>query len=234
MILCLETATSLCSVALCDRNGSVFVEESEESRSHASRLTLLAEEVLGKAGISAKQLEAVAVSRGPGSYTGLRIGVSTAKGIAYGASIPLIGIDTTLSMYHGFLPLASVKYGSRMDDLFCPVLDARRMEVYYSVYNTSGCSVKNICATIVDSSFPGGLQSSVRIFIFGDAVAKCRQVISNENIVFDDEFRLSASFMTRAAYEAFDTQDFEDIAYFEPFYLKDFIATRPVKNILGQ
>ena len=124
MILCLETATGLCSVALCGTSGIVALKESAEGRSHASLLTLFVQEILNEAGINACDLDAVAVSKGPGSYTGLRIGVSAAKGIAYAASIPLIAIDTTYSMFNGFKSSFAENYEITRHDLFCPVLDA--------------------------------------------------------------------------------------------------------------
>ena len=132
MIICLETSTLLCSVALCDDNGVVALRESREDKSHASLLTVFIEELLKEAGMRAGELDAVAVSKGPGSYTGLRIGVSTAKGIAFAASIPLIGVETTLLMYHGIDETVRRKYGMDKTSLFVPMLDARRMEVYYS------------------------------------------------------------------------------------------------------
>ncbi|MBN1108660.1 MAG: tRNA (adenosine(37)-N6)-threonylcarbamoyltransferase complex dimerization subunit type 1 TsaB [Bacteroidales bacterium] len=233
MILCIETATSLCSVALCDRDGVVITGHSDDSRSHASQLTILIGQVLRETGMKASGLEAVVVSRGPGSYTGLRIGVSTAKGIAWGASIPLIGVDTTLSMFHGYIEAARKKHAALEHDLFCPVLDARRMEVYYAVYNAQGNTVTGIGAAIVDNTFPPVTDDSERIFIFGDAAVKCREVINRNNVFFDEDFRISSSSMMKPAYEALDKKQFEDVAYFEPFYLKDFLATKPVKNILG-
>lgn len=233
MILCIETATSLCSVALCDRDRVVIARDSGAERSHAARLTLLIEQVLRETGTRASDLEAVAVSRGPGSYTGLRIGVSTAKGIAWGASIPVIGVDTTLSMFHGYIEMAGESYTNGRNDLFCPVIDARRMEVYYAVYDEEGNVVKPISAAVVDSSFPPGLKDAGRVFFFGDAVAKCRETIKRNNSVFDEGFRISAASMWKPAYEALGKKKFEDLAYFEPFYLKDFLATKPVKNILG-
>ena len=130
MILCLETATPVCSVALCDRTGIILVRESRENKSHATRLTLIIEELLKEADIRPADLEAVAVSKGPGSYTGLRIGVSVAKGIAYGASVPLIGIDTTRSMFNGMISVSNEKHGTDSTSLFCPMIDAKRMEVF--------------------------------------------------------------------------------------------------------
>jgi tRNA threonylcarbamoyladenosine biosynthesis protein TsaB len=233
MILCLETATTLCSVALCDINRVVAIRESDESRSHASSLTVFIESILKDAGIEAGDLDAVAVSKGPGSYTGLRIGVSVAKGIAYAASVPLIGINTTLSMFHGFSESARKKYDITTTDLFCPVLDARRMEVYYSVFNAAGNTIKSIRAEIMGKDSFSDLSESSRIFLFGDGAAKCKGVIAGKNVIIDIDFRISASFLHKPAYEALNHQHFEDVAYFEPFYLKDFLTSKPVKNILG-
>jgi len=234
MILCLETATPICSVALCDRNGIVALKESGEDRSHAFRLTLFIENILKEAGVKAGSLEAVAVSKGPGSYTGLRIGVSTGKGIAYAASIPLISVDTTLSMFLGFFPDAEKKYDIKPTDLFCPSLDARRMEIYYSVLDISGNTIKGISAEIVDREFLIAFQPDRRIFIFGDGAAKCSDVMVRKDVVFTGDFKISAAFMKSAAYNALDNKRFEDVAYFEPFYLKDFLTTKPVKNITGK
>jgi tRNA threonylcarbamoyladenosine biosynthesis protein TsaB len=233
MILCLETATTLCSVALCDKSGVHALRESDEGRSHASLLTVFIEEVLKEAGIQAGDLEAVAVSKGPGSYTGLRSGVSVAKGIAYAASIPLISVGSTLSMFIGFKSITDRKSGITGTDLFCPALDARRMEVYYSVFDPEGNIVRSIRAEIMDGDSLSDLPLSSRIFIFGDGAAKCKEIIRRGNLVFDSDFRISAAFMQQPAYEALDKQLFEDVAYFEPFYLKDFLTSKPVKNILG-
>jgi tRNA threonylcarbamoyladenosine biosynthesis protein TsaB len=232
MILCFETATHLCSVALCDSKGVVAIRESDEGRSHASLLTVFAGEVLREGGIEASQLEAIAVSKGPGSYTGLRIGVSAAKGMAYATAVPLIGIPTTTSMFYGFRELAKDRYGLEKSDLFVPALDARRMEVYLSVLNSEGTTVKEITAEIVDPSTFKSLPSASRIFVFGDGAAKCRGVVSGENIIIDSNFTISAASMQAPAFEALRSGNFEDLAYFEPFYLKDFITSKP-RNTLG-
>jgi tRNA threonylcarbamoyladenosine biosynthesis protein TsaB len=232
MILCLETATNICSVALCDNNGIVALKESAEGRSHASLLTVFISDILKEAGIKAENLEAVAVSKGPGSYTGLRIGVSAAKGIAYAASIPLIGVATTLSMFHGFKTIADIRYGASQSDLYAPALDARRMEIYYCILDSSGKEVKGISAEIINHDTFSNFASSSKIFVFGDGASKCHEVLKGKNIIIDDDFRISASFMHKPAYEAMDEKRFEDVAYFEPFYLKDFLTTKPVKNIL--
>src|SRR4030042_4841652 len=230
MILCLETSTTFCSVALCSNEGGGAVRESSENKSHATRLAVFIQELFNETGISAGDLEAVAVSKGPGSYTGLRIGVSVAKGIAYAVNIPLIGIDTTCSMFHGFI---SSKTDLNETDLFCPLLDARRMEVYYSVFDFSGNVIKNTRAEIMDGDSFNDLPGSSRIFFFGDGSDKCRDIIKRGNIIFDENFRISASFMQKPAYESLNAHRYEDVAYFEPFYLKDFLTTKPVRNILG-
>jgi tRNA threonylcarbamoyladenosine biosynthesis protein TsaB len=233
MILCLETATPVCSVALCNRDGIISVRESLEKKSHATQLTVFIEELLREAGIKAHELEAVAVSKGPGSFTGLRIGVSAAKGIAYGASVPLIGIDTTLSMYYGMIEIADRKYGTDSTSLYCPMIDARRMEVYYSLYDHKGETVKEISAEIIHKESFTEISESVKIVFFGDGAEKCREITGHRNSVFVTDFVISASYMQKPVYRAFDSNHFEDVAYFEPFYLKDFIATVQRKNFVA-
>ena len=234
MILCVETATDLCSVALCDTGGTVALRDNDKGRSHASVLTVFIEEILMEAGIRAGNLDAIAVSKGPGSYTGLRIGVSVAKGMAYAASIPLIGVDTTCSMFHGFSDKTIKESDITCIDLFCPALDARRMEVYYAVYNSKGNIVSNIKAEIMDKNSFSEFPETSRIFLFGDGAVKCLGVVNRKNVIIVTDFRMSASFMHKPAYEALNSNRFEDVAYFEPFYLKDFLTSKPVKNILGK
>lgn len=234
MILCIETSTSICSVALCDSNRVIALRENTENKSHASLLTVYIDEILKSERIIASDLEAVAVSKGPGSYTGLRIGVSAAKGITYAASLPLIGIDTTLSMFYGLPDNIRESRGVDNVSLFVPMLDARRMEVYYAIYRNDGTMVKNISAEIINENSFADIPESVRIVLFGDGASKCRPVLQRKNIAFADEFRISAAFMQKPAYDHFRSGRFEDVAYFEPFYLKDFIATVPRKNIPGR
>lgn len=229
MIICLETATTLCSVALCDDSGIISLRE-DDSRSHASLVTVFVDEILREHDMKVRDLEAVAVSKGPGSYTGLRIGVSVAKGLAFGAGIPLIGIDTTLSMCNGMIMKG---YGQDKDSLFCPMLDARRMEVYYAIYDASGSKIKDISAEIITENSFRSFPESKKIIFFGDGAMKCREVIGRENAVFAEEFRISAAHMYAPVIKAFKEKKFEDIAYFEPFYLKDFITTVSRKNVFG-
>jgi len=225
MIICLETATNICSVALCDSAGVISLRESNDIKSHASMLTIFIDEIFKEAGITARQLDAVAVSKGPGSYTGLRIGVSVAKGIAYAASIPVIAIDTTISMFYGV---------TKKSAFCCPMLDARRMEIYYAIYRSNGEIFRNIAAEIITPETFSDIPEENEILLFGDGAKKCREVIKRPNITYDDNFRMSASHMHHPANKAFKEGDFEDVAYFEPFYLKDFITSMPRKNILGK
>jgi tRNA threonylcarbamoyladenosine biosynthesis protein TsaB len=230
MIICLETATNLCSVALCDNAGVISRRESNEGKSHASMLTVFIEEIFRENNIRAHDLDAVAVSKGPGSYTGLRIGVSVAKGIAYAASLPLIGIDTTLSMFWGIAGNESDQEADK-STLFCPMLDARRMEVYFAVYDTEGNTIKNISAEIIHEDSFSNFPVSQKIIFFGDGAAKCKDLIKRKNIYFADDFRISASYMHIPVLKAFKALKYEDVAYFEPFYLKDFITSIPRKNL---
>ena len=234
MIICLETATNLCSVALCDSAGVISVLESDESKSHASLLTVFIHEILRNNGITVQDLDCVAVSKGPGSYTGLRIGVSVAKGLAYGASIPLIGIETTLSMFYGIISGKYFSTGPERNTLFCPMLDARRMEVYYAIYDADGNNIRNISAEVITKDTFAGYPESQKIIFFGDGALKCRDVIDRKNATFATEFMMSASYMYQPVFMAFNNHNYEDVAYFEPLYLKDFITSKPRKNILGK
>jgi len=234
MILCLETATNLCSVALCDSAGVISLRESNESKSHASQLTVFIEEIFRDNGIRAQDLKAVAVSKGPGSYTGLRIGVSVAKGIAYGASIPLIGIETTYSMFWGINKSININPGSETGSLFCPMLDARRMEVYYALYDSAGNKIKDIAAEVINNDTFKDFPETRKIIFFGDGALKCKEVINRENALFATEYRISASHMHIPVIQAINEHLYEDVAYFEPLYLKDFITSKPTKNILGK
>ena len=234
MIICLETATNLCSVALCDSAGVISLRESNESKSHAAVLTVFIEEILRDRGIKVTDLDAVAVSKGPGSYTGLRIGVSVAKGISYGASIPLIAIETTLSMFWGIAGSNYFSEATAADTLFCPMLDARRMEVYFAIYDSTGNKIKDISAEIIDEDTFANIPESQKIIFFGDGALKCKEVINRKNALFASDYMISASYMHKPVYRALINRSYEDVAYFEPLYLKDFITSKPRKNILGK
>lgn len=231
MILCLETATNLCSVAICSKEKVVALRESNSLKSHASSLTVFIQEILKETGIKPGDLEAVAVSKGPGSYTGLRIGVSVAKGIAFAASIPMIGIETTYSMFWGMDKPANIDLS---ETFYCPMIDAGRMEVYYALYDFKGNTVKNISAEVMNEDSFTDIPLSDEIIFFGDGALKFREVFKRPNIKVEAGFTFSASHMRIPAYRAFEEKRFEDVAYFEPFYLKDFITTKQRKNILGR
>jgi tRNA threonylcarbamoyladenosine biosynthesis protein TsaB len=231
MILCLETATNLCSVALCNKERVVALRESSNLKSHASSLTVFIQEILKETGEKPADLEAVAVSKGPGSYTGLRIGVSVAKGIAFAASIPMIGIETTYSMFCG---MAKPANADQSKTFYCPMIDARRMEVYYAIYDYYGNTIKDISAEVMNEDSFNDIPHSNEIIFFGDGALKFRDIFKRPNIKFEAGFSISASDMRIPAYKAFEERRFEDVAYFEPFYLKDFITTKQRKNILGR
>jgi tRNA threonylcarbamoyladenosine biosynthesis protein TsaB len=234
MVLCIETATNICSVALCSGAEAISVKESADLKSHASKLTVFIDEVLKEIGINARDLEAVAVGKGPGSYTGLRIGVSVAKGIAFAASIPLVAVGTTLSMFWGIAGSRKEICDDPENTLFCPMIDARRMEVYNAIYDSHGNVKKEISADIITENSFADIPGSIKIIFFGDGATKCKEVIKRKNIYFAEDYRISASHMRKPVYQAIDNQHFEDVAYFEPFYLKDFITSIPRKNILGK
>jgi tRNA threonylcarbamoyladenosine biosynthesis protein TsaB len=160
----------------------------------------------------------------------LRIGVSAAKGIAFAASVPLIGIETTYSMFRGLM--GEIKEPG-CNTLYCPMLDARRMEVYYAIYDCRGNSVKDISAEVIDTDSFADIPQHNELVFFGDGASKLRDVIRRPNIRFEENFRMSAAHLCSPSYKALREKRFEDVAYFEPLYLKDFITTKQKKNILG-
>jgi tRNA threonylcarbamoyladenosine biosynthesis protein TsaB len=155
-----------------------------------------------------------------------------AKGIAFGASIPLIGIETTLSMFWGLR--SGVNHLSESDTLYCPMLDARRMEVYYAIYDSTGKKLKDISAEIINNESFSDIPESTKMILFGDGALKCKDVIARKNLVFSGDYLISASHMLKPVFNAFENNHFEDVAYFEPLYLKDFITSKPRKNIFGK
>jgi len=223
MILQIETATSSCSVALANQGNVIALKQLSGRNVHAEMITLFIEELIAAAGITLQNIDAVAVSSGPGSYTGLRIGVSTAKGLCFALDKPLIAVETLEAMALG----AIVNHGDLIDGetLLCPMIDARRMEVYTAVFDANGSRVKPTSAEIIDeNSFADRLENN-KIVFFGDGAEKCREALGkNRNAVFIPDFVNSAADLTKKAFEKFKNEAFDDVAYFEPFYLKDFIA----------
>ncbi len=225
-ILQIETATQVCSVAIAINGETIALKEEAAQNIHASSLTLFIEEAMKTAKLDYADLDAVAVSKGPGSYTGLRIGVSTAKGLCFALDKPLIAIPTLQMMANGFL-LQNPNYGG----LVCPMIDARRMEVFTAVYTNHLVEFETVNAKIVDEkSFILELDNHFVTFI-GDGAEKCKGVLEHQNAHFSTANFNSAANMSTLAKKAFDKQIFEDVAYFEPFYLKDFVFTTP-KNKL--
>jgi tRNA threonylcarbamoyladenosine biosynthesis protein TsaB len=220
LILHIETSTELCSVALSRGNQCLAVRENSEGRNHAVLLTPFMNDLLHANHIPVGRLDAVSVSSGPGSYTGLRIGLSTAKGLCYGGNIPLISVSTLQAMSIGFTRQHDVPVSA----LMCPMIDARRMEVYTALYDQDGRQVKNISAEIITKqSFVHWLDRHP-IYFFGNGAAKCRTTMMHPNAIFPEGFAHSSAYMIQPALQSYSEKRFEDTAYFEPFYLKDFIA----------
>jgi tRNA threonylcarbamoyladenosine biosynthesis protein TsaB len=220
-ILSLETSTTVCSVALHESDSLVAVAEVHLEHSHASKLAQLIDTVIKISGFSLGELNAVAVSSGPGSYTGLRIGTSTAKGICFALNIPLIAINT-LAILSEQMNKTNIERS-----LLCPMIDARRMEVYCSVTDEKGSLVQGVEARIIDEKSFEDLLSGHRMIFFGNGAEKCRSVISHANAFFVDGVTPSAVQLGSMACRKFERGEFEDLYHFEPFYLKEFKAKKP-------
>ena len=216
-ILNIETSTKACSVAIHKNGNLIALKESvTENFSHSEKLLVFVEELIENSQLKLVDISAIAVSMGPGSYTGLRIGVATAKGLCYGLNIPLISISTLKSMSLGM----SLKMKA---DLFCPMIDARRMEVYSAFFDINNIRKRGIQADILDSnSYKNELKE--KVIFFGDGSDKAKEVIKSKHAIFIADFHPSANFIGMLSYQKFLNSDFEDLAYFEPFYLKDFVA----------
>ena len=223
VILNIETSTRVCSVGLAVDGIITSLKETHVANSHAELVTLYAEQAINEAGYNFADIDAVAVSMGPGSYTGLRIGVSTAKGFCYALDKPLIAIDTLKAMAAGMIALIK-------DDPFlvCPMIDARRMEVYAAVYDHQLQCIQKTEALIIDSGSFHDVLSDRPIYFGGDGAAKCKEVLGHQNnAVFLESFHPSAKFMASLSEKKYQQDQFEDVAYFEPYYLKDFVAGIP-------
>lgn len=212
-ILHLETATKACSVALSKDGKLAQIEESrDEQYSHGEKLTLFIQDVLKREGITAAQLNAISLSSGPGSYTGLRIGVSVAKGLCYSLKLPLIAIDSLRCLYE----LARIKYENQR---VIPMIDARRMEVFCAIFEHNK-QLRPITAEILVADTFRELEPFV---VCGDATEKVSRLWQERKLTFDFEIYSSAAGQVKAAWQKYQNQEFEDLAYFEPFYLKDFM-----------
>ena len=213
-ILNIETSTKNCSVSLALNGKSIAVKEiAEAGFSHAEKLHVFFEDILKENNLTFKNLSAIAISQGPGSYTGLRIGVSSAKGLCYSLDIPLIAIDTLQSL------ASQVKFD---DGIIIPMIDARRMEVYSAVFNRKQEKIRAVEAQIIDENSFSNIEE--KIYVVGDCQEKLRTVLTKDNFVFLDAIIYpSAKEMCFLSYQKFQNNDFVDVAYFEPYYLKDFI-----------
>jgi tRNA threonylcarbamoyladenosine biosynthesis protein TsaB len=217
-ILNIETATKNCSVSLAKNGETVLCKEiAEQGYSHAEKLHVFIEDILKETGVSVQEVKAVAVSKGPGSYTGLRIGVSTAKGLCYALGIPLISVDTLQVL---------AKQVVIENGLIVPMLDARRMEVYSAVFDANHGKIMEVQAEILTENSYAEMTEAV--YFIGDCQDKCKTVLVKNNFnFFSDIVFPSANEMSSLSYEKFVKNEFEDVAYFEPFYLKDFLIAKP-------
>lgn len=216
LILSLETSADVCSVALHKTGALVANAEIREPQVHAAQLAPLIDQVAGEAGVELRDLKAVAISAGPGSYTGLRIGTSSAKGLCYALDIPLIAVGT--------LDLLAFQGSEKNTDaaFLCPMIDARRMEVYCQVTDQALAIVEPVAARVIDERSFVELLDAGRVLFFGNGALKCREVIRHPNAVFLDHVYPAASALGVLAQRKFETGDFEDVIGFTPFYLKDF------------
>ena len=224
-ILNIETATTVCSVSISKNEELLFCKELNEGFTHAENLHLFIQEALKPCELKADQLSAIAVSKGPGSYTGLRIGVSTAKGLAFALRIPLISVELQIMT-------VAAKLKSKEEGVYCPMIDARRMEVYTSVYDSQLNELSPIQALIVDEESISQFSKHPKIYFFGDGMSKCKELLStNANSHFIEDIIPSAKYMSVLAFKKFENKNFENVAYFEPFYLKDFMVAKKKSNI---
>jgi len=221
-ILSIESSIQVCSAAVSVDGKLVWNKENTEPSSHSAVLGIYVAEAVRFIQTNHSGLDAVAVSEGPGSYTGLRISVSLAKGLCYGWNIPLIALPTLNVMATRLAPSASY---------LCPMIDARRMEVYATLYDGNLNEIEPVRAVIIDEDSYRDILNQKEIIFFGNGANKCRNVIRSPNAIFKDGVYPSASAMIEGAEKAYKTKSFVDIAYFEPFYLKDFQATTPKNKV---
>ena len=234
LILSIETGTDICSVALANDGELMALRESDEGRDHAKKVALFVDELLKETGVQPTDLDAIAIGKGPGSYTGLRIGVSFAKGMCYALNIPLIAIGSMDALAEvaredydaGILDIEDEEWtGARL----CPMVDARRMEVYSQIFDTEGVAQSEVSAEVVTEESYKEWRDNHTLVIFGNGANKCTEVLNDAKYV---SVAPSARGIVRLAEEAYNGGKFEDLAYFEPFYLKDFIVIPSKKKLL--
>lgn len=232
LILCIETGTDVCSVGLARDGEIISLRESDEGRDHAKKVATFVDELLREMDVSPEELDAVAVGKGPGSYTGLRIGVSFAKGLCYGLDIPLIAVgslDALTEVAREDFEAGILGVESLDDKWLCPMVDARRMEVYTQIFSARGEAMSEVKAEVVEEGSFEQWRAQRQLVIFGNGAPKCREVLRDAvcvNVV------PSARGLARLAEERLQRGEREDIAYFEPFYLKDFVVIPSKKKLL--
>ena len=232
LILAIETGTDICSVALIRDGELIALRESDEERNHAKKIAVFVDELLREYDIAAEELDAVAVSKGPGSYTGLRIGVSFAKGLCYGQNIPLVAVgslDSLVEVAREDFEAGIIDIEQWDNALLCPMIDARRMEVYTQLFDTDGVAQSEVEAKIIDEESFSEERKDRPFVIFGNGAKKCTEVLEGATFI---EVVPSARGMARLAERAFAEGKTEDVAYFEPFYLKDFVVGTAKKSLL--
>ena len=234
LILSIETGTDICSVALANDGELMALRESDEGRDHAKKVAVFVDELLKETGVQPDDLDAIAVGKGPGSYTGLRIGVSFAKGMCYALNIPLIAVGSLdalakVAREDNEAGILDVEDEDWANGRLCPMVDARRMEVYAQVFDASGVAQSEVVAEVVTENSFAEWRKMGKFVIFGNGAAKCTEVLTDAVCV---SVSPSARGIVRLAEEAFNAGKFEDLAYFEPFYLKDFIVIPSKKKLL--
>lgn len=232
LILCIETGTDVCSVGIARDGELVSLRESDEGRDHAKKVGVFVDELLHETGVAPDELDAVAVGMGPGSYTGLRIGVSFAKGLCYGLNIPLLAVGSLDALTQ----VAIEDYDAGIVDvedwdnaILCPMVDARRMEVYTRMYDAKGGALNDVAAEIISAESFADVRAERQLVIFGNGAAKCCEVMPDATYI---NITPSARGLARLAQQRLDAGQLEDIAYFEPFYLKDFVVIPSKKRLL--
>jgi tRNA threonylcarbamoyladenosine biosynthesis protein TsaB len=220
LIINIETATQIGSVSLTKDGQLVDFMESKDGNTHAAQLAPMIDTLIKRNNLTYGQLSAIAISEGPGSYTGLRIGTSTAKGLCFALDIPLITIGTLQSL----AAHAIAEYDDSFKGIFQPMIDARRMEVYSQSFDADAKALNEVEAVIVDEESFASVLSANKVLFFGDGAEKCKETIIHPNAIFIDDLQVSALGMIKLSYQKFLNKEFANVAYFEPFYLKEFVA----------